>query len=56
MRQLRLSDQITEKSLAAGSAPFAVLIELMQSGIKDKPIWNYPVDSSTPCLADWLKP
>jgi AcrR family transcriptional regulator len=44
MGQLRLSDQITEESRAAGSTPFAALIELMQSSIKDKIIRNYPVD------------
>jgi AcrR family transcriptional regulator len=44
MGQLRLSDQITEESRAAGSAPFTALIELMQNSIKDKLIRNYPVD------------
>ena len=44
MGQLRLSDQITEESRAAGSAPFAALIELMQNSIKDKLIRDYPVD------------
>ncbi|CAN7709048.1 hypothetical protein [Duganella sp. LjRoot269] len=42
--ELRLSDQITEESRAAGSPPFSALIELMQNSINDELIRDYPVN------------
>lgn len=44
MNQLRNSDQITEESRAAGSAPFAELSELIANSMRDKLIRDYPVD------------
>lgn len=44
MGQLRNSEQITEESRTAGSAPFSELSELLNHSIRDKLIRNYPVD------------
>jgi len=44
MGQLRLSEQITQESRAAGMAPFSVLIDLMQKCIQDKILRDLPVN------------
>jgi AcrR family transcriptional regulator len=44
MNQLRYSDQITDESRAAGSAPFAELSELLTKSMQEKLIREYPVD------------
>ncbi len=43
MAQLRVSDQVTEESRAAGAAPFAELERLAKDCIKRRVIRNYPV-------------
>lgn len=44
MGQLRYSEQITEESRMAGSAPFAELSELLTKSMEEKIIRPYPVD------------
>lgn len=44
MGQLRYSDQISEESRMAGSAPFAEMSELLTKSMEDKLIRSYPVD------------
>ena len=43
MAQLRVSDQVTEESRAAGAAPFAELERLAKDCIKRRIVRNYPV-------------
>jgi AcrR family transcriptional regulator len=43
MAQLRVSDQVTEESRAAGAAPFAELERLAKDCIKRRVMRNYPV-------------
>lgn len=44
MAQLRYSDQITEESRMAGSAPFAELSDLLTKSMEEKIIRPYPID------------
>jgi len=44
MGQLRYSDQITEESRMAGSAPFAELSDLLTKSMEEKIIRPYPID------------